>query len=103
MKVFPFARTSPDRVIFDDFVIFPESTLSNEVLPPPLAPRIAVNEPVLQEPVHKHPWNKSELAKGRITEVMGYVCRSLELPNIFSESEHGCCELFKKRKINDRN
>lgn len=56
-----------------------------------------------QEPVHKHPWNKSELAKGRITEVMGYVCRSLELPNIFSESQHGCCELYLKRKINDRN
>ena len=51
-----------------------------------------------QEPLYKHPWNKSVLAKGRITEVMGYVCRSLELPNIFSESQHGCCELYLKKE-----
>jgi len=49
-KVLPFALISPDNLTLLEFYIFPESTFNRDVLPPPLAPRIAVAVPHLKTP-----------------------------------------------------
>lgn len=53
---------------------------------------------VSQLTVTKHPWNKSELAKGKISEIMGYVCTGDGSFNIFFDNKHGCCELYLKKE-----
>lgn len=54
-----------------------------------------------QVPINCHPWNE-KIGKGRISERLGWGClgfRESENYNvaIFSESEHGSCELFKAK------
>lgn len=52
-----------------------------------------------QRPITAHPWNKSSLAYGRITQIIGFGCASPEFfPDItFFESEHGMCECWTAR------
>ena len=51
--------------------------------------------------IKKHPWNKGK-AKGSILETMGYGCAvdigEPERNVTFSDSAHGDCEMFEKRK-----
>ena len=49
--------------------------------------------------LHKHPWNKDNYAKGPVTEVMGWVCKTDELGACFFDHLHGFCELFKRKDM----
>lgn len=56
-----------------------------------------------QFPIYKHPMNKVPEAKGSISDIMGYGCSVLyEMDGkkgaIFSDGEHGLCELFQRKK-----
>lgn len=47
-----------------------------------------------QRPITAHPWNKNELTKGSVSNIIGYGCTVPELPNItFFEFKHSMCEL----------
>jgi hypothetical protein len=43
--------------------------------------------------VNKHPWNEGN-AKGPISEKIGYVCTVDTEAFIYSDREHGECEMF---------
>lgn len=54
-----------------------------------------------QKPLVKHPWNKLELFKGRISEQIAWVCTTPELESaIVSEREHSCCEVHDYKEEN---
>ena len=51
-----------------------------------------------QRQIVKHPWNKNPMAKGRITELMGYGCAVPEMPAIvFFDAEHSMCEMYTSK------
>jgi hypothetical protein len=53
-----------------------------------------------QKPINCHPWNES-IGKGRISDRLGWVCLGFvdegKNAGIFSEREHGMCELFEEK------
>jgi hypothetical protein len=54
--------------------------------------------------INSHPWNKN-IGVGSISETFGWACTvfSDDMPNvaIFSESQHGMCEMFTKKVQNE--
>lgn len=51
-----------------------------------------------QKPITKHPWNKTEVLKGSITEIVGYGCQLPELDSIvIMEREHSLCEMWRDK------
>lgn len=59
-------------------------------------------------PVMKHPWNKNEIAKGPISEIMGYGClNNFEEPSpikqvVFCDRGHGLCEMHTPKKHEEK-
>ncbi len=59
-----------------------------------------------------HPWNgggkfdKLNIGRGRISEQMGWACVGPEISEgvraIFSDKEHGMCEMHERRKLNEK-
>ena len=41
--------------------------------------------------ITKHPWNKS-VARGSVTDILGWGCQTPDGKIVFHEKEHGMCE-----------
>ena len=54
---------------------------------------------VHQMPITAHPWNRSLLVRGRISEIVGWGCATPDLkPFItFFENPHGMCEMYSRK------
>ena len=55
---------------------------------------------VHQKPINAHPWNRANLVRGSVTQIVGWGCNPPDLaPFItFFENPHGMCEMYSRKK-----
>jgi hypothetical protein len=57
-----------------------------------------------QKPLNQHPWNRIELFKGSIMNIIGWGCFIPDMDSItVSDREHGMCEMWENKKCTTKN